>query len=143
MWRKIPVHGCCSLRVMTGLLAVAIASQGCDSYHTLTVKERNLLQEPQRIFRLELKDHSFVEFATDSSGYGTLRDSEIVGVLENGVVQTVRLNEIQRIYTKGPSTAATIGNLTFVGIVAAIVLSGILGRHGGWGIGPSFAGPWF
>jgi len=122
-------------------LLVAILLQGCNSYHTLTIEERDSIVEPQRIFRVELKDRSFVDFSSDSSGYGRFGENEIVGVLDDGSTRRIPLTEIERIYTKGTSTAATIGNLTFIGVGVAFIVYGIMGAHFTFGGGPLFSGP--
>lgn len=117
------------------LLLMVLSLACCNAYHTVTVNERNSIEDPQRIYRVELKDGSFVDFSTDSLRYGRLRESEIFGVIDDGSTQSIPLSEISRIYTKGPSTAATIGNITIVlASVAAIVLGFSAGLSSGlWG----------
>ena len=88
----------------------------------MTVDQRSTIAEPQRIFRLELTDHTFLEFSDDSSGFGHLRENDIAGILDDGTYREIPLTDVFRISTKSPSVAATVGNIAFIGVTVAMIV---------------------
>ena len=112
-------------------VAITIAGvlSGCSSYRILTVDERERIVEPQKIFRLELTDDSFVDFSTDSSGFGKLRQNDIVGITDDDSLRVIPLNQIRHIYTKEPSATATITNLSLIGVGVGVVFYFVVVRH--------------
>jgi hypothetical protein len=57
--RSLSLHiGACDAARRVGLFLVAISSNGCNSYHTLTVDEMNGVAELLRMSRVDLEDRS-------------------------------------------------------------------------------------
>jgi ABC-type Fe3+-hydroxamate transport system substrate-binding protein len=88
--------------------------EGCSSYNSVTSENCDQIASSEIIYKIEKRNGSMIEFSQDSSRQARIQDSVLIGMQTDGSPISIPVTDVSRIYTKHPSTTATIVN---VGII--------------------------
>jgi GTP cyclohydrolase FolE2 len=105
----------------------------------VTSENRSKVASSEIIYKVEKSNGTMVEFSQDTSRQAHIQNSVVIGMQTDGSQISIPIGDVNRIYTKQPSTTATIVN---VGIITVGVggLIYVVSHHGGIFSGPLFSG---
>jgi ABC-type Fe3+-hydroxamate transport system substrate-binding protein len=123
--------------ILTALLLLLI--EGCSSYSSVTSENCDKVTNSEIIYKIEKRNGSIIEFSQDSSRQARIQDSVLIGMQTNGSPISIPVTDVNRIYTKHPSTTATIVNVGIVTVGIGGVIY-VVTHHGAIFSGPLFGG---
>ncbi len=114
------------------LAAFASATIGCSSTHQFLVQDRQQIQDPRRVYKIQTVDNKIISFESDSLGYAILRDTTLERSVGYGSVENIPLSTVKVLYARGPDqTRSVIAIALGVGVIVLIITSIDHGLHSG------------
>jgi len=116
------------MRDCIALAFLLLAFDGCSSYRSVTVAERERISFQERIYKIEMTSGNFIDFSDDPLGYAVLKSGGIERFLPDGSVVTIPFTEVKRIYAKETTLLSSAGSIILIGAVVAALLFVVLGN---------------
>jgi hypothetical protein len=113
--------------------------EGCSSYSSVTSENCDKVTSSEIIYKIEKRNGSMIELSQDSSSQARIQDSVLIGVQTDGSPISIPVTDVDRIYTKHPSTTATIVNVGMVTVGIGGVIY-VVTHHGAIFSGSLFGG---